>query len=253
MNRIAVFNQKGGVGKTTTVLNLSAALHHHQQNHCLIDMDPQAHLTHVLCKKTIAAEHSLYAFYTKGVTLKSLKQPGDKVREIIPANKAMIKLDAEYGKGMAILLKLKTGLESEQEALAPTVLMDCCPYLGVLSLNAIFAADLILVPIASDYLSYQGAINVEKTLSALEPVIKRRIPRRYLLTRYDKRRSVTFSIEKKARKSFEHNICQTVIRDNVAILESPQYFQDVFSYQPKSKGAHDYQALMMELKSEGLI
>lgn len=253
MNRVAVFNQKGGVGKTTTVLNLSAALHHHQQDHCLIDMDPQAHLTHVLCKKTISAEHSLYAFYTKGVTLNSLKQPREKIGEIIPGNKAMIKLDAEYGKGMEILLKLKRGLESEQEVLASTVLMDCCPYLGVLSLNAIFAADLVLVPISSDYLSYQGAINVEKTLSALEPVIKRRIPRRYLLTRYDKRRSVTFEIEKKARKSFEQNICQTVIRDNVAILESPQHFQDVFSYQPKSAGAHDYLALMMELKSEGLV
>lgn len=253
MNRIAVFNQKGGVGKTTTVLNLSAALHHHQQAHCLIDMDPQAHLTHVLCKKAISPAHSLYAFFTKGVTLNSLKRPRDKIGDIIPANKAMIKLDAEYGKGMEILLKIRAGLESEQTVLAPTVLMDCCPYLGVLSLNAIFAADLVLVPIASDYLSYQGAINVEKTLSALEPVIKRKIARRYLLTRYDKRRSVTFDIEKKARKSFEHHICQTVIRDNVAILESPQHFQDVFSFQPKSSGAHDYLALMMELKSEGLI
>lgn len=253
MNCIAVFNQKGGVGKTTTVLNLSAALHHHQQAHCLIDMDPQAHLTHVLCKKNIPPEHSLYAFFTKGVTLHSLKHPRDKIGDIIPANKAMIKLDAEYGKGMEILLKMKSGLKSEQDVLAPTILMDCCPYLGVLSLNAIFATDLVLVPIASDYLSYQGAINVEKTLIALEPVIKRRINRRYLLTRYDKRRSVTFDIEKKARKTFEYSICQTVIRDNVAILESPQHFQDVFSYQPKSSGAHDYLALMMELKSEGLI
>jgi len=131
--------------------------------------------------------------------------------------------------------------------------MDCCPYLGVLSLNAIFATDVVLVPIASDYLSYQGAINVEKTLNALEPVIKRKINRRYMLTRYDKRRSVTLEIEKKARKAFKNHICQTVIRDNVAILESPQHFQDVFSYQPKSTGAHDYQALMMELKSEGLV
>lgn len=253
MNRIAVFNQKGGVGKTTTVLNLSAALHHHQQAHCLIDMDPQAHLTHVLCKKYIAPKHSLYAFFTQGVTLKSLKQSRDKIGDIIPANKAMIKLDAEYGKGMEILLKMKTGLENERAELAPTILMDCCPYLGVLSLNAIFATDLLLVPIASDYLSYQGAINVEKTLSALEPVIKRTLNRRYFLTRYDKRRSITFNIEKKARKTFEQNICQTVIRDNVALLESPQHFQDVFSYQPKSTGAHDYLALMMELKSEGLI
>lgn len=130
--------------------------------------------------------------------MKPLKYPCDKIGDIIPANKTMIKLDeAEYGKGMDILLTLKTGLESEQASLAPIVLMDCCPYLGVLSLNAIFAADVVLVPIASDYLSYEGAINVEKTLNALEPVIKRRINRRYLLTRYYKQRSMTVDIEKK--------------------------------------------------------
>lgn len=253
MTRIAVFNQKGGVGKTTTVLNLSAALSHYQQQHCMIDMDPQAHLTHVLCRQHISAAQSLYAYYTNGISLEALKQKRKKLGYIIPANTALIKLDADNGKGVKVLYKMKAGLDLAQRKLEKTVIMDCCPYLGVLSLNAIFAADLIIVPIASDYLSYQGALNVEKTLFSLEPVLQRKIPRRYLLTRYDKRRRVTLEIEKKARKFFARDICQTVVRDNVALTESPQHFQDVFSYQPKSKGAHDYQALFVELRSEGLI
>lgn len=253
MNSIAVFNQKGGVGKTTTALNLSAALTRAKQSHCLIDMDPQAHLTHVICKKSVSAEQSLQAFFTSGSTLQALKVPQQKTGNIIPASKAMIKLDAEYGKGMEILLKLKKGFDQEASSLAPLVLMDCCPYLGVLSLNAIFAANLLLVPISSDYLSYQGALNVEKTLSALEPIIKRRIARRYLLTRYDKRRGITFEIEKKSRAFFGEDMCQTVIRDNVALLESPQQFQDVFTYDAKSYGAQDYQALYQELNHAKLI
>ena len=254
MSRIAVFNQKGGVGKTTTVLNLAAAIHRKGGSPLLIDIDPQGHLTEIHEAPPKDASRSIFSFYQDNKPLQQLQIDWEHIGQLIPSHRELIKVDSVFGKGPAILNRLRYGLEAlEKETSVANTLIDCCPYLGVLSLNAIFASDLILIPVASDFLSLQGAHKVEQTLKALEPVLKRRINRRYLLTCYDRRRGMTFEVYKQAKTSFGKEVCKTVTSENVAIAESPQYKRDIFRHSSSSTGAQDYDELLKELLGSGLI
>jgi len=254
MTRVAVFNQKGGVGKTSTVLNLAAALHLQDSPPLLIDMDPQAHLTNMHENPPQSQNQSLFSFYQDNKPLYQLEIDWNHLGRLIPSHRELIKVDSIFGKGPAILNKLKSGLESADKQWSPRVtLIDCCPYLGVLSLSAIFASDLILIPIASDFLSLQGAQKVEQTLKALEPVLKKRLNRRYLMTCYDRRRKMTFDVHEQAKSCFGNEVCETVISENVAVAESPQYKLDVFRYSAHSTGAEDYKNLLFELHAQELL
>ncbi|MEE9331519.1 MAG: ParA family protein [Methylophilaceae bacterium] len=254
MSRVAVFNQKGGVGKTTTALNLGAALNRSQAKTLLIDMDPQCHLTEVNEALNASSGKSLFDFYQSNTPLSELIVAWENVSDIIPSHKQLIKVDSSYGRGPAILNKLNHGLTAlEKEFNYDNIVMDCCPYVGVLSLNAIFAADLVIIPISSDFLSLKSALKVEKSLAALETVLKKRVERRYVLTSFDQRRKMSFEVLKQANTLFGQDLCKTVINSNVALAESVYYQKDIFNYQPKSQGAEDYYTLTSELLKDLLI
>lgn len=254
MTRIAVFNQKGGVGKTSTVLNLAAAIHLRGSNPLMVDMDPQGHLTEIHENPNISASQSLFAFYQDSKPLQQLEVEWKNLGWLIPSHRELIKVDSIFGKGPAILNRMKQGLDTlEKESLQRPTLMDSCPYLGVLSLNSIFAADLVIIPIGSDFLSLQGAQKVESTLRALEPVLKKRLDRRYLLTCYDRRRKMTFEVHEQTKGLFGSEVLETVISENVAIAESPRYKKDVFQHNPHSAGSVDYKNLLDELVSKKLL
>lgn len=248
MKRIAVFNQKGGVGKTTSALNIAAGLSRRQQSILLVDLDPQAHLSSIHGQALNEVGASMFSFYRDNTPLSQLEIDWANIGRLIPAHAELIKVDSLFGKGPNVLNRLAAGLNVlEEQSGKRTTLIDCCPFLGVLSLNAVFAANCILVPVASDHLSLRGAQQIERTLRALEPVLKRRVERRYLLTRFDRRRKMCFEIQEKMQKMFGADLCETVISENVSVAEAPALSMDVFSHAENSKGAQDYAQLIEEL------
>ena len=255
--RIVVFNQKGGVGKTTTTLNLAAASVRDGRQPLLLDLDPQCHLSGIHGKTSTDSARSLFGFYRGLRLLDELAIPWDGIGRLIPSHQQLIKVDSIFGKGPAILNKLRQGLDGIDQSVpgnaAQTTLIDCCPYVGVLALNAIFACDLLLVPVSTDYLSLQAAEQMTRTLAILEPVLKRRVERRYLLTRFDRRRKMSEDVESQLRERYADEVCRTVISENVSVVESPAKNRDVFSHNASSSSARDYAALYDELRRTELL
>ena len=253
MSVIAVFNQKGGVGKTTTALNLLAAIAQRGHRPTGIDLDPQGHLSHIFGVHPVPADESAYSFFVNGTSLADVACITKSGVVVVPSHMELAKLDALLGKGVNVVTKLRHALHLP-DALPGPIVIDCCPLLNVLSLNAIFAADVLVIPVSADYLSLKSAGHVERALNALEPVFKRRLRRRYLLTRYDGRRRMSKAVEARMAELMRPDeMCTTRIREGVRIAESPSVGLDIFRHAPQSRGAEDYAALADELVRAGFL
>lgn len=254
MTIVAIFNQKGGVGKTTTSLNLAAGLARRGRKALAIDLDPQAQLSEILGIQSNRGEETIYGFFQKSIPLAVLMQPTESGIGIIPANAELAKVDSLFGKSHNIVNKLNVGIRNEGLVEPGGVLIiDCCPLIGVLSLNALFACDCLIVPLSADYLSLKGALRVEKALKALEQVWKKRLPRRYLLNRFDSRRKMAWEILRQLEERFGGDVCQSRIAENVSLAESPALNKDIFAHAPNSRGAQDYEMLLEEMLADRFI
>ncbi len=253
MTVIAVFNQKGGVGKTTTALNLCAGLALLKTAPLAIDLDPQGHLTLAHGIKAVAAEDSVYAFFDKDVPLDQLQRPQPAGSRLIAASLDLSKIDALRGGDTQIALRLKNGLQAAFGDSTAPVVIDCCPMLSVLTLNALIAADRVLIPVSADYLSLQGVDRLDRALNVLEVKFGRRIERRVVVTRFDSRRKLSFAIYDELKSRYGAALCTTRIVENVDLAESPMHGKDIYAFAPKSPGARDYRALVQELGASGFF
>ncbi len=253
MTTIAVFNQKGGVGKTTTALNLSAALARRGHKPVGIDFDPQAQFGAIVCITAPSSDDSIYSLFQRNRPLHELIRESKSGISMIPSHMELAKVDALYGKGYNAINKLNMSLTIEKAAGDRHWIIDCSPLVGVLSLNAIFASDGVIVPVSADYLSFKGAIQIQMTLKALERVLKRRVNRRYLLTRFDTRRRMAQDVLALAEAEFGADVCRTMISENVSLAESPSLNKTIFEHAPNSRGAVNYDALLDELMADGFI
>jgi len=253
MSVIAVFNQKGGVGKTTTTLNIAAALAMLERRPVIIDLDPQAHASLAMGVRNLPSSICSCAFYREGVPLKNLVRSVASGVRLIPGHPDLSKIDAMMGGTPGVAGKLRAGLEEDLAWGEDPILLDCAPALGVLSLNALLAADRVLVPVTPDFLAMQGLTRLDLALRVLEQQIKRTIERRVVLTRYDENKTQSRDSLATLKQRYSGSLCENHIPDDPALAESPAHGMDIFAYAPDSPGAHAYRMLTMELLSKGFF
>ncbi len=250
---VAVFNQKGGVGKTTTCLNLGAALAREYKAPVGLDMDPQAHLSLACQIRESALGTGMAAFFRHKTPLSRLLRDTPSGGKIVPSSLELSKVDALYGGDAKAATLLRRGLAEDFAKPDTPILIDCCPMLGVLTLNALLACDRVLIPVSADYLSLEGVKRLEGALQVLESRLGKAYVRRIVVTRFDPRRRLSHDIYKTLRDRYGSVVCETRICENVALATSPMHGQDIFSYAAKSGGAADYRSLAEELWTSGFF
>ncbi len=250
---IAVFNQKGGVGKTTTTLNVAASLAMLERTPVVIDLDPQAHVSLALGVKHLPSNATTAAFFRDKVPLERIiRRLANQIR-LLPGHPDLSKIDALLGATTGVAGTLKRGLDAAQAWGNSPIMIDCAPALGVLSLNALFAADRVLIPVTADFLAIQGLNRLDLALNVLEGPLKRRIERRVVLTRFDESKPQCRDALANLKSRYGDQLCDTRIPDDPALSESPAHGMDIFAYSSDSSGAHDYRLLTMELLSKGFF
>ncbi len=250
---IAVFNQKGGVGKTTTTLNVAASLALLERKPLVIDLDPQAHVTLALGVKHLPGNASAAAFFREQTPLDRLTRRLGNGLRLVPGHADLSKVDTLLAATPGVAGTLKKGLDAALAWDDSPILIDCAPALGVLSLNALCAADRVLIPVTADFLAMQGLSRLDLALGVLENALKRRIERRVVLTRFDEAKALCRESLATLKARYGDALCDTRICDDPALSESPAHGMDIFAYAADCPGAHDYRLLTMELLSKGFF
>jgi chromosome partitioning protein len=245
---IAVSNQKGGVGKTTTAVNLSAALAQRGYKTLLLDLDPQGNASSGLGAPSASVEVGIYDVLLELVLIDGVRRrTAVENLDLVPAHRSLVGAEVELMDEPDRQRRVRKALARVRDEY-DYILIDCPPSLGLLTINALCAADSVIVPLQAEYYAMEGLGELLRTIGMIKKRLNPDLVREgVLLTMHDARNNLARDVETQTRALFGHEVFDTVIPRNVRIGEAPSHGLPVVVYDPRCVGAKSYLALADEL------
>ena len=252
---ISVINQKGGVGKTTTVINLAASLSILGQTNLVIDLDPQGNATTGFGKSNSDENKNIYNLLIKKINLRQVIQKTDiQNLDIIGSHVNLSGLEVETANDSGRAFVLKEILSSEKSGLLKkydNIFIDCPPSLSLLTIMSLVASDELLVPLQTEFFALEGITQLVKTIDRIKENLNPALTiRGILLTMFDKRNKLSSEVDKEARNYFKDKVYKTVIQRNVRLSEAPSHGLPCVIYDKSCVGSKSYLKLAEEFKSK---
>jgi chromosome partitioning protein len=245
---IAVVNQKGGVGKTTTAINVAAQLAGNQTKVLLVDFDPQGNATSGLAIPKEQTTQTMYDVLCRDVSIDKVIQKTNVAQLFVaPANSNLAGAEVELVSHPQREFVLRLALQAAQY---DYIIIDCPPSLGLLTINALTAANSVLIPVQTEYYALEGLSQLLKTIQAVRNSTNPQLELLgIVLTMFDKRNSLSEQVQGEIQKYFGDKMFKTVIPRNVRLAEAPSYGRTIYEHDRWSKGARAYKALSREIYS----
>lgn len=243
MKKIVVVNNKGGIGKTTSVQNISACLALQGKKTLILDLDPQTNLSESF--GVFGIQPNMYDSFSKGIPLNLVTIHNNLT--LVPSSIDFAGIELEISQKIRreyILHKLLTPLEDQFDY----CVMDCPPSLGLITINALAAGDFVLIPLEAEYLAYRGLDTIRDLIVNIKTEINNQLTiTGVFFTKIKPTLSLTKAITEEVRKAFGDTLLKSSIRVNIALAECQSNGKDIFSYDPESNGAIDYKKLVDEI------
>jgi chromosome partitioning protein len=248
---IAIINQKGGVGKTTTAVNLSSCLAAAEHRTCLVDMDPQANSTSGVGFDAKTLENSIYDVLIGNKSILDVVKPTElQYLNLVPSSISLVGAEIELVNMMSRESKLKTSLTQITNDYE-YIIIDCPPSLGILTINTLTAADSVLIPIQCEYYALEGLSQLMNTIDLVKQNLNPSLEiEGVLLTMYDSRLNLSRQVSTEVRNYFNDKVYNTVIPRNVRLSEAPSFGKPIILYDILSAGAENYMSLTKEVLAQ---